>query len=855
MSDTVLGMLGVTPLGSLPGPAAAHGKRVTQPVPSGSPEIEALLKPPAAGDAAHCLSQPAQPAAGDAKARALSGAPPSAGGERRPPSAPAEGPKGKAADGPRSDLVEGLEPLLQAALDATLASQPAEADLLRHFTRSLAMHAYGGQASIDAQEARLPKSALSGEGVDAYLARIRPVLENAVAEAVGLYAAEMPAGAFLDSTNAWPRLVPFFETVFMRTAGPESAEERKRREDIDATLLLERERQNEATELARQQAARLASKMIVYDEQGSLDIARELSSSSSRAHLAAVRRCRVAIDSGSPSAQAVREALLHKRLVPRLVMFARRREDGSDEGLGREAAWLLALVASSGEDGLKAVAAEAASGALDALVALLRVRAGDGGDDAPAASMRALGPISRSSVMARDALLDRGVLPPLLARVRSPACSSSLRNGVRLLSSLVLGKPKAATSALGDAFPVLAQLLGHQDDLIARDACSAISSALNGNDGDVRAVLGAAPDAPRKLVELLQRACGVAPELRESFDRYDRNRSGALSRRELRAALKDVGIDLDRAGALSVMRRYDADSSGTLSLGEFAALAAELGLSPAQGVRAELRPLTLRAISSIVACEADLTQTIVDCGGLDALCSLVGTTDDGASRGEVLLALSNVAAGTAEQVAALERTGAFEAVAREMARGSDTFNREAAWTISNATASGSTSTVLAIARGSRSVEALLELLPAADAGMTEVVLDGLERFLKAGATEVHPEVRRVFESHDANGDGALSRRELSTVLRGLSLDVTRPEAAAVLRRFDADGDGTLSLAEFGQLAVQLGAPVVLDPISSRFREGGGERAIRAVAQKHGAEERDGATDAVAERCARLLQLC
>ena len=45
------------------------------------------------------------------------------------------------------------------------------------------------------------------------------------------HAAEMPAGAFLDSTNAWPRLVPFFETVFMRTAGPESAEERKRRED------------------------------------------------------------------------------------------------------------------------------------------------------------------------------------------------------------------------------------------------------------------------------------------------------------------------------------------------------------------------------------------------------------------------------------------------------------------------------------------------------------------------------------------------------------------------------------------------------------------------------------------------
>ena len=132
----------------------------------------------------------------------------------------------------------------------------------------------------------------------------------------------MPADAFLDSTNAWPRLVPLFETVFMRTAGPESAEERKRREDVDATLILERERQNEATEIARQQAARLASKMIVYDEQGSLDIARELSSSSSRAHLAAVRRCRVAIDSGSPSAH-VREALLHKGLVPRLVEFAR----------------------------------------------------------------------------------------------------------------------------------------------------------------------------------------------------------------------------------------------------------------------------------------------------------------------------------------------------------------------------------------------------------------------------------------------------------------------------------------------------------------------------------------------------
>ena len=64
--------------------------------------------------------------------------------------------------------------------------------------------------------------------------------------------------------------------------------------------------------------------------------------------------------------------------------------------------------------------------------------------------------------------------------------------------------------------------------------------------------------------------------VRRAFQSADADRSGSLSRRELRRALGPLGIALSGAEAAAVLSRYDTDSDGTLSLGEFVNVVREL---------------------------------------------------------------------------------------------------------------------------------------------------------------------------------------------------------------------------------------------------------------------------------------
>lgn len=54
----------------------------------------------------------------------------------------------------------------------------------------------------------------------------------------------------------------------------------------------------------------------------------------------------------------------------------------------------------------------------------------------------------------------------------------------------------------------------------------------------------------------------------------------------------------------------------------------------------------------------------------------------------------------------------------------------------------------------------------------------------------------VFQSHDRDGDGELSARELSTVCSDLHHDLSPEEALMALYKLDADGNGSISEAEF-----------------------------------------------------------
>jgi len=79
---------------------------------------------------------------------------------------------------------------------------------------------------------------------------------------------------------------------------------------------------------------------------------------------------------------------------------------------------------------------------------------------------------------------------------------------------------------------------------------------------------------------------GPHPAIVRAFQRFDVNGTQALSARELKNGLSALHLDLNRAEATALLRRFDADGSGTLSLDEFAALAYRLGFAPPEENRA-----------------------------------------------------------------------------------------------------------------------------------------------------------------------------------------------------------------------------------------------------------------------------
>jgi len=777
-----------------------------------------------------------------------------------------------------------LEPLLSSALDATLVEQPAEHDVLRFFTRNVASLAYGGEAAIAAQEQRLGRS-LDGRSVDDYLRRVRRTLEGAIQEAVASCVAEMAAehgaaasrdatGSLLSGsglgaakTDARMRIIPWLERTVERSSRRESDEERRRREAEDARRKAEAAARANEIDAARRRASELASSPLIFDEEGGIHIARDFNSDGA-ARLSATRRCRMALEGGTGAAPSVQAALVGGGHVARLAGWAM---GASDPRLMREAAWVLALLQNEGGTAHReAVANEPLAAA--ALVSALAAPVGDAeGDRAAAAAAQALCKLVTASTAARDAVLARGVLSPLIERAhRFPSSQAA----PRLLSRLARGKPMVRLSLIAEALPTLCQLTASADAETATDACWAVASLLDGHDQHVQAVLAAAPELPRRLVEVLGRpdagaaAAAVArppvvpPEVLRVFHRFDQNSSGALSRSELRVALGALGLDTSRAEAAAVMREFDADGNGTLSPAEFSRLAARLGFGPAvafaaggagSGRDSEMLTPSVRALSSICACGDALTQAVIDNAGLPALTRLIDCPLADV-RKEALLALSNVAAGSAEQVSALLGAGVFTSLAKRMAEGERGFNKEAVWTLANATASGDTDTLLAIARTSSAVAALVEMVGDDDPKLVEVALDGLDNLLMAGAgSVVHPSVKRVFDRFDTNKTGRLSRSELQQALTDLGLDLSRKQAAAILRQYDADGDGTLSPPEFAVLATRLGAPRGgTNPVSSQMKGADAERVLRALE----ASRRSGdAGDALTEKATRVLDLC
>ncbi|KAL3653254.1 Calmodulin-like protein 3 [Castilleja foliolosa] len=65
------------------------------------------------------------------------------------------------------------------------------------------------------------------------------------------------------------------------------------------------------------------------------------------------------------------------------------------------------------------------------------------------------------------------------------------------------------------------------------------------------------------------------------------------------------------------------------------------------------------------------------------------------------------------------------------------------------------------------------------------------------------ELRRVFSMFDRNGDGKISRSELSESLEKLGIHIPEKELKQMIEKIDVNGDGFVDVDEFGELYVVI----------------------------------------------------
>ncbi|KAI1319624.1 hypothetical protein EDD11_003617 [Mortierella claussenii] len=65
-------------------------------------------------------------------------------------------------------------------------------------------------------------------------------------------------------------------------------------------------------------------------------------------------------------------------------------------------------------------------------------------------------------------------------------------------------------------------------------------------------------------------------DLKESFETFDRNDDGTISRRELHSLLHTVGHKVNAVGLENLLTEYDVDQSGSIDFEEFLSLATRL---------------------------------------------------------------------------------------------------------------------------------------------------------------------------------------------------------------------------------------------------------------------------------------
>ena len=157
------------------------------------------------------------------------------------------------------------------------------------------------------------------------------------------------------------------------------------------------------------------------------------------------------------------------------------------------------------------------------------------------------------------------------------------------------------------------------------------------------------------------------------------------------AASTDCEVRSDALWALSYASNGGADAVASL-IGAGAVPRLIDGILAARGNASVLTP-TLRTLGNAVTGSDEQTQVVVDNGGVSALCTVM-RHEKKAIRKEAMWALSNIAAGTPAQIAALlSLPGIVDEVKRIVVEDAPGVASEAIWTLSNLCTGGSAAVV------------------------------------------------------------------------------------------------------------------------------------------------------------------
>lgn len=61
------------------------------------------------------------------------------------------------------------------------------------------------------------------------------------------------------------------------------------------------------------------------------------------------------------------------------------------------------------------------------------------------------------------------------------------------------------------------------------------------------------------------------------------------------------------------------------------------------------------------------------------------------------------------------------------------------------------------------------------------------------------EVKRIFHMFDKNGDGKITKKELSDSLENLGISISDPDMIQMIEKIDINGDGCVDIDEFEEL--------------------------------------------------------